>query len=94
MSDEESLLAQYDSSIEPAIEALQNFARLHQALFRDGLSINHERFLACWIAQVLWEVGINFERAVESLADAGLTLFDDPLFEINDRRPGRSADHG
>ena len=42
---EEDLDQAYDAAIEPLIEALQNFARLHQALFNDMLSINRERFL-------------------------------------------------
>jgi len=84
-SDDEELCLAYDAAIEPTIEALQNFARLHHELFRDDLSINRERFLACWIAAVLLEVGIDLERAVQSLADDGLDLHDDPLIEINDR---------
>ena len=91
--DEEPFLA-YDKAIEPAIEALQHFARLHRELFKDDLSINRERFLACWIAQVVWEVGYDLERAVQSLHDDGLDLHDDPLFEINDGRPGRGIFHG
>ena len=83
----------YDVAIELTIEALQNFARLHQELFRDDLSINRERFLACWIASVLLEVGYDLERAVQGLHDDGLDLHDDPLFEINDGRPGRGIFH-
>ena len=80
---EEELDQAYDAAIEPLIEALQNFARLHQALFNDMLSINRERFLACWIAQILSGVGIDLERAVQSLHDDGLDLHDDPNLEIN-----------
>ena len=81
---EEELYRAYDSAIEPVIEALQNFARLHQKLFHDELSINRERFLACWIAQILLGVGIDLERAVQSLHDDNLTLHDDPNIEVND----------
>jgi hypothetical protein len=85
-SDDGELSRAYDAAIEPTGEALQNFARLHQELFKDGLSINHERFIACWIASVLREVGIDLERAVQSLADDNLTLHDDPTIEINWQR--------
>ena len=94
-SDDEELFFAYDAAIEPAIEALQNFARLHRELLKDNLSINRERFLACWIAQVVRELGYDLERAVQSLHDDGLDLLhDDPLFEINDGRPGRGIFHG
>jgi len=76
MSDEESLDARYDAAIEPAIEALQNFARLYRQLMSDDLSIDTERFFASWVAQVLWGAGIDLERGVQSLADDGLTLLD------------------
>ena len=79
--------AEYDAAIEPVIETLHNFVRLHRALFPDELSINRERFLGCWLAEVLMGVDINLERAVESLRDDGLTLLDDPLLEVNSMRP-------
>ena len=88
-SDDEELFRAYDAAIEPAIEALLNFARLHQKLFKDDLSINHERFFACWAASVLIEVGIDLERAVQSLADDDLTLHDDPNLDINWQRRQR-----
>ena len=85
-SDDEKLYRAYDAAIAPAIEALLNFARLHQKLFKDDLSINRERFLACWVASVLGEADIDLERAVQSLADDGLTLHDDPNLQINWQR--------
>jgi hypothetical protein len=89
--DEESLEARYDAAIEPAIEALQNFARLHQQVMAGELSINIERFFACWTAQVLSAVGLDIQRAVESLRDDDLTVHDDPLLGVNAMR-GRSPD--
>jgi hypothetical protein len=76
MSDKENLWVQYDEAIEPAIDALQNFARLHREFIDDVLSIEHERFFASWVAQVLWGAGIDLERGVQSLADDGLPLLD------------------
>ena len=81
--------AEYDAAIEPVIETLHNFVRLHRAVFPDELSINRERFFACWVASVLREVGIDLERAAQSLADDDLTLHDDPNIEINWQRPQR-----
>ena len=89
MSTDDELYARYDAAIEPVIEALQNFARLHQALFKDTLSINRERFLACWIADILSGVGVDLERAVASLHEDDLTLHDDCLLEINGDAPIR-----
>jgi hypothetical protein len=79
---------QYDAAIEPVIESLQHFVRCHRAVFPDELSINRERFLACWIAEILSGVGVDLERAVASLREDDLTLHDDPNFRINDRHPG------
>jgi hypothetical protein len=90
MSDKE-LWARYDAAIEPAIEALQNFARLYQQVMAGELSIDIERFFACWVSQILSDVGLDLQRAVESLRDDDLTLHDDPLLGVNDMR-GRSPD--
>jgi hypothetical protein len=76
---EESLWAQYDAAIDPAIVALQKFARLYRQCMPDELSIDTERWFACWIAQILMDVDIDLERAVQSMADDGLTLYDDPI---------------
>jgi len=43
--------------------------------------------LGCWLAEILMDVDINLERAVESLRDDGLTLLDDPLRDVNSMRP-------
>jgi hypothetical protein len=91
MRDKENLWVQYDAAIEPAIAALQNFARLYQQCMPDELSINTERWFAGWVAQILSDVGIDLERGAQSLADDGLTWVDGP-FQINDPRPERSPD--
>ena len=88
MSTEDELYPQYDAAIEPVGQSLQHFVGCHQALFWDELSINRERFLACWLAQILTDVGVDLERAVQSLHEDGLDLHDDPNLQINDGRPG------
>jgi hypothetical protein len=79
----------FDAAIEPVIASLQHFVRCHRAVFPDELSINRERFLACWIAGILSDVGVDLERAVQSLHEDGLDLHDDPLLEINGHAPIR-----
>ena len=68
----------YDAAIEPLIETLRNFVRLHRALYPHELSIHRDRYLACWLAEILIDVDVNLERAAESLRDDGLTLLADP----------------
>jgi hypothetical protein len=88
MSDDE----QYDAAIEPVVESLQHYVRCYRAVFPNELSINVERFLACWIAGILNDVGVDLERAVQSLHEDGLDLHDDPLdplLEINGHAPIR-----
>jgi hypothetical protein len=62
-----------------AIEALQRFAQSYRQHLPDELPIDTERWFACWIAQILMDVDIDLERAAQSMADDGLTLFDDPI---------------
>ena len=74
--DEES---PFEQAADAAIEALQKCARLYKECSPDKLSIDRERWFACWIAQILSDVDIDLQRAVESMRDDGLTLYDDPI---------------
>jgi hypothetical protein len=77
MSDDEE--GPFCEAADAAIEALQKVARLYRQRTPDELSIDRERWLACWIAQILRDVDIDLQRAVESMRDDGLTLEDDPI---------------
>jgi hypothetical protein len=93
MNDDEEIHLAYDAAIEPVGESLRHFVRCHRALFPDELSIDRERFLICWLQQIVDDLGIDLERAVQSLHDDGLTTHDDPLFRINDfMRYGKPPD--
>jgi hypothetical protein len=79
MSDDEDVEGPFHEAADLAIEALQKFARLYRQRLPDELSINTECWFACWVAQILSDVGLDMQRAVESLRDDGLTLDDDPI---------------
>jgi hypothetical protein len=86
--DEES---PFEQAADAAIEALQKCARLYKQCSPDELTIDTERWFACWVAQILSDVGIDLERGAQSLVDDGVTWVDGP-FHINDPRPERSPD--
>jgi hypothetical protein len=86
--DEES---PFEQAADAASEALQKVVRLYWQCRTDELSINTERWFACWLAQILSDVGIDLERGAQSLVDDGLTWVDGP-FQIHDPRPERSPD--
>jgi hypothetical protein len=91
MSDEEDEEGPFCEAADAAIEALQRAARLYRQYTTDELSIDTERWFACWLAQILSDVGIDLERGAQSLVDDGVTWVDGP-FHINDPRPERSPD--
>ena len=86
--DEES---PFEQAADAAIVTLQKAVRLYRQCTPDELSVDTERWFACWIAQILMDVDIDLERAVESLHDDNLTVHDDP-FRVNAMRPERSPD--
>ena len=69
--DEES---PFEQAADAAIEALQKCARLYKQCSPDELSIDTERWFACWIAQILSDVGIDLERGAQSLVDDGVMV--------------------
>jgi hypothetical protein len=90
-----ALDAARDAAIEPVIEAIRKFVLLDRecdARFSpNNPHITRERFMLLWLSQILEGVGIDAERAYQSLRDDGLDLQDDPCLATDCHRPRKEA---